>query len=206
MSDIIKFNTEELAKSYTIPVKADTFALVDNKHPILRQKIPEFDFGNPQVDANKFASSLTETCKSLNGFGLSANQCGFSHRVFVMGSEEEYVAFFNPKIIGQSEEESLILEGCLSFPMMALKISRPNLIDVSYQDFNGQEHNVTLSGISAHIFQHELDHLNGIIYTERAKPMALKSGLKKQAKLDKLMTRYHNANSKISNVLNKNKA
>jgi peptide deformylase len=203
MSDIIKFDTEQLAQSYVAPIKIETFNLVDSNHPILRTKILEFDFDNPPVDPNKFASSLTETCKVHNGFGLSANQCGFSYRVFVMGSAEEYVAFFNPKIIGQSEEESLITEGCLSFPMLAIKISRPNLIDVVYQDYNGQKHNTTLSGISAHVFQHELDHLNGIVYTERAKPMALKSGLKKQAKLDKLMNRYHNANAKISNVLNK---
>ena len=203
MSDIITFDTEKVAANYAVPVKAETFKLVDEKHPILKQKIQEFDFENPPVDPNKFASSLTETCKQHNGFGLSANQCGFSYRVFVMGSAEEYVAFFNPKIIGQTDNESIITEGCLSFPMLALKISRPNLIDVSYQDYTGKEHNVTLSGISAHVFQHELDHLNGILYTERAKPMSLKYGTKKRMKLDKLMNRYHNANDKISNVLNK---
>ena len=76
-------------------------------------------------------------------------------------------------------------EGCLSFPLLGLHISRPTQIDVKYQDFNGEEHTKTFNGISARIFQHELDHLNGIVYTSRTKPLALQMSLRKRDKLVK---------------------
>jgi len=191
MSDIITFNTEDAATGKGYVEKPKTFKLVSENDPILKEIVTDFDFGNSTVNANEFASSLVETCREHNGFGLAANQCGFKHRVFVMGSGDEFVAFFNPKIISRSEDETILTEGCLSFPMLAVKISRPNTIDVTYQDFNGIEHSATFSGLSSHIFQHELDHLNGIVYTERAKPMALKMGLKKKTKFNKLMDRYN---------------
>jgi peptide deformylase len=191
MSDIITFNTEDAATGKGYVEKPKTFKLVSENDPILKEIVTDFDFGNSTVNANEFASSLVETCREHNGFGLAANQCGFKHRVFVMGSGDEFVAFFNPKIISRSEDETILTEGCLSFPMLAVKISRPNTIDVTYQDFNGIEHSATFSGLSSHIFQHELDHLNGIVYTERAKPMALKMGLKKKTKFNKLMNRYN---------------
>ena len=174
--------------------------MVDESDPILRERIEEFDFENPPVDPNVFASTLVETCREHNGFGLSANQCGFRHRVFVMGAAEEYVAFFNPKIVASSAEESLLTEGCLSFPALALKILRPQKIEVEYQDFLGEKHTGTFDGLTAHIFQHELDHLNGICYTDRAKPMALKMGLKKRGKFNKLIQRYNMAKKVMETV------
>ena len=200
MSDIITFNTEEAATGKGYVEKPKTFKLVSENDPILKEIIPDFDFGNSTVNANEFASSLVETCREHNGFGLSANQCGFKHRVFVMGSGDEFVAFFNPKIISRSEDETLLTEGCLSFPMLAMKISRPSTIDVTYQDFNGVEHDATFSGLSSHVFQHELDHLNGICYTMRAKPMSLKTGLKKRGKFNKLVERYNMAQKVINKV------
>lgn len=200
MSDIITFNTEEAATGKGYVEKPKTFKLVSENDPILKEIIPDFDFGNSTVNANEFASSLVETCREHNGFGLSANQCGFKHRVFVMGSGDEFVAFFNPKIISRSAGETLLTEGCLSFPMLAMKISRSSTIDVTYQDFNGVEHVATFSGLSSHVFQHELDHLNGICYTMRAKPMSLKTGLKKRGKFNKLVERYNMAQKVINKV------
>jgi len=199
MSDVIKFDTVSAVKNEGY-VKIETHFLVDESDPILRERIGEFNFENPPVDPNEFASSLVETCREHNGFGLSANQCGFKHRVFVMGSGEEYVAFFNPKLLASSEKESLVTEGCLSFPALALKVSRPERIEVEYQDFLGQKHTGTFEGLTAHVFQHELDHLNGICYTDRAKPMALKMGLKKRGKFNKLLNRYNLAKKVIDNV------
>jgi peptide deformylase len=82
------------------------------------------------------ATVLVETCKLHKGYGLSANQCGLRHRVFVMGPNEEYVAFFNPKIISTLGETHMI-EGCLSFPLLGLRITRRQEIEVEYQDYNG---------------------------------------------------------------------
>ena len=185
MSDIIKFNTEEALKISPPSVQPKIFGLVSEDHPILKEVVPEFDFTNPPVNPNEFASSLVETCKAHHGLGLSANQCGFNYRVFVMGAEDNYVAFFNPELINISKEEIHMVEGCLSFPFLALRITRPSEIGIRYQDFNGEWKGATLSGISARCFLHELDHMNGILYTSHAKPMALQSGMQKRNKLMK---------------------
>jgi peptide deformylase len=190
MSDeIIRFNTKDALKMQPVkPQQATVFNLVPETDPILKEVMPEFDFNNKETTAIGLASALVETCKKHKGYGLSANQCGFKHRVFVMGHGEEYVAFFNPKIIATRGEVHMA-EGCLSFPFLGLHITRPAEIDVEYQDYNGVVRYQTFTGISARCFQHELDHLNGIVYTEKVKPMALQSGMKKRNKLMKMMSK-----------------
>ena len=184
MSDeIIRFNTEDAVKMQPVkPIIAKTFSLVDENDPILKETIPEFDFNNLNINPNEFSSTLVETCKLHKGYGLSANQCGYKHRVFVMGHGEEYVAFFNPKIVS-TRGETHMAEGCLSFPFLGLHITRASEIDVEYQDFNGEKRTTSFVGISARVFQHELDHLNGIVYTKRVKPLALQQGMKKRNKI-----------------------
>jgi peptide deformylase len=179
--DVIVINTEN--QSQVVEKKAEVFQLVHEEHPILQQALLEFDFDNPPVNPIEFASSLVETCKLHRGLGLSANQCGFPHRVFVMGSDDNYVAFFNPEIINVSKDQVHMIEGCLSFPFLGLRITRPAEIGVRYQDFNGEWKGTTLSGLSARCFQHELDHMNGVVYTDRVKPMALQSGMQKRNKI-----------------------
>ena len=186
MSDIFTYNTEEIAKKPNAPIRQiPLFELVPDNHPILRKTLEPFDFINRPVNPNKFASSLVETCRDQKGLGLSANQCGFPYRVFVMGAEDNYVAFFNPVIEWASDEQVQMVEGCLSFPFLILNITRPTSIKVSYYDFVGQKRNATLEGLSARVFQHELDHLNGIVYTDVCKPVALQMAIKKQNKLMK---------------------
>jgi peptide deformylase len=189
MSEIIKFNTEDALKMQpVVPQKAQVYNLVKETDPILKEVMPEFDFTNPPMNPIELASGLVDTCKYYKGYGLSANQCGFRHRVFVMGYGEEYVAFFNPKIIATRGEVHMA-EGCLSFPFLGLHITRPAEIDVEYFDYNGEKKTTKFNGISARCFQHELDHLNGIVYTEKVKPMALQSGMKKRNKLMKMMSK-----------------
>ena len=185
--DIIRFNTEDALKMEpVVPQKAIIYKLVDEKDPILSEVMPEFDFKNPSINPIELASGLVDTCRQYKGYGLSANQCGFRYRVFVMGNNEEYVAFFNPKIISTSAEVHMA-EGCLSFPFLGLYITRPAEIEVQYQDYNGVTKNQKFTGISARCFQHELDHMNGIVYTQRVKPMALQTGMKKRNKLMKML-------------------
>jgi peptide deformylase len=177
--DVIVFNTEHNAPQKQ---EVQTFQLVDPNSPILHQALPEFDFDNKPVDPNQFASTLVESCKKMNGLGLSANQCGYPFRVFVMGTGDDYIACFNPKVIS-SEGEAHMPEGCLSFPMLNLNITRAQTITVEYQDWTGEKHTATYTGMTARVFLHELDHMNGIVYTTRAKPLALKSGMKKVEKI-----------------------
>jgi len=194
MSDTLVFNTEEGMTKITVP----TFDLVAEDDPILKEVLPEFDFKNPPVDPKEFASSLVETCIQRNGYGLSANQCGFRHRVFVMGTGSEYVAFFNPKITAMSEETVHMSEGCLSFPLLELKITRPSGIVVEYQDYNGEVKKANYVGVSARCFQHELEHLNGIVYTDVAKPLALQMAKKKRQKVKNLVKRFEKANKTVN--------
>jgi peptide deformylase len=202
MSDLIRINTEDALKFSTTPIQqVDVFSLVDENDPILRQSVPDYVFTEEtQLSTQTLASQLVETCKVKGGYGLAAPQVGISKRVFVMGSGEEYVAFFNPKILNSSKETSLIAEGCLSFPMLAIKIDRPSTVEVEYQDYNGVTRTAIFSGLSAHCFQHELDHLNGVCYTDRAKPLALKMGMKKRNKFNTLVDRYNKANKKLQST------
>ena len=186
MSDIFKISTDDLGTTQIVP-EVSTYELVPENHPVLREVMPEFKFDGV-FDANSIASRLVETAKKHNGIGLSANQCGLRHRVFVMGAGDEYVAFFNPKIL-ETKGETHMIEGCLSFPLLGLRITRPEEILVEYQDFHGQTHQARFNGISARCFLHELDHMNGICYTDKVKPLALKSGLDKRNKaLKKIAT------------------
>jgi peptide deformylase len=196
-NSVLKINTADSLKFDTTPAVVESieiFKLVSEDSPILRKVLPEFDFSNPPVDPNKFASSLVESCKKYNGLGLSANQCGFEHRVFVMGAGDDFVAFFNPKILSASGEVHM-KEGCLSFPLLGLSITRPKEILVEYQDFNGKKHTTKLVGISARCFLHELDHMNGIVFTSRAKPLALKTGVEKKNKMIKKLTSFYSIQS-----------
>ena len=196
-NDIITINTEQ---NVTTQPQIETFDLVDPTHPALHKALPDFDFDNAPINPNDFASSLVETCKSQNGLGLSANQCGFEHRVFVMGAGNDYIACYNPKLISV-EGEAHMEEGCLTFPLLVLRVTRPKKIKVEYQDFTGVKRESIFDGISARVFLHELDHMNGIVYTSRVKPLAFQFGLKK---LEKIKRKYFNPKTikKLQSQLN----
>lgn len=201
--DVIVFNTEDTLKQrgYSQMHSVPTFDLVPETHPILKQVMPEFDFANPPVNPAEFASSLVETCKKYNGYGLSANQCGFPYRVFVMGTDDNYVAFFNPKIVATSGDTVMMEEGCLSFPMLILNILRPAGVVVEYQDYTGEIKKANFTGISARCFLHELDHMNGVVYTEIVKPLALQMGKKKRDKMKRLLGKMNKNLKKIDKKL-----
>lgn len=180
--DIIIYDTER--KVEAPKPKPKILKLVAETDPILKEKMPEFDFSDKSIDPVELSESLVESCKLYRGYGLSANQCGIRARVFVMGTDDQYVAFFNPKVLS-SHGEYHMEEGCLSFPLLGLRITRPRDIEVEYQDYSGTTRFMKLTGISARVFLHELDHMDGIVYTERAKPLALASGQKRRHKLFK---------------------
>lgn len=183
--DVIRIRTDDWKQDLntTQRVQIEIFPLVPETHPALRKVLPEFNFSSPPVDPNTFASSLVETCKKYNALGLSANQCGYEHRVFVMGSGDDYVAFFNPSIIGTNQEFSKMEEGCLTFPDLFLIVERPTEVVVKYQDFTGEWKTSKFAGLTARCFQHELDHLNGKVYTEHVKPLAMQMAMRKRSKL-----------------------
>jgi peptide deformylase len=155
--------------------------------------MPEFDFGAPEIEPNELASRLVETLRTKPAYGISANQCGIKARMFVMGAGEEYVAFFNPRIVS-TEGETHMAESCVTFPLLNLHITRPATIHVEYQDWMGTPRTATYNGISARIFQHQLDLLNGVLYTERVKPLALQMAVKK---VKKVAQQFHRMNQNM---------
>jgi peptide deformylase len=198
--EFLSFNTDELAqvKPTATRIQIPTFNLVPDNHEILHKVVSKWDFSNPPLNANEFASSLVETCIKNRALGLSANQCGFNYRVFVAGHGDNYVAYFNPEVISMSDEVEIGPEGCLSFPHLFLNVVRPKSVSVEYQDYNGEKHTAIFEGLTARVFLHEYDHMEGIVFTSRAKPLALKSGLEKRNKLFHKMEKAQKQLSKLA--------
>ena len=143
---------------------------------------------SPVIDFDKelrtLVKDLTDTMLEAPGAGLAAPQIGVPLRVFVWDIDDALGHLINPTL-DLSDEMQEGEEGCLSFPLLALRITRPEEIDVEYQDFNGVKRTAKYTGISARCFQHELDHMNGIVYTCVAKPLALKFGTERRKKMMK---------------------
>ena len=99
-------------------------------------------------------------------------------------------AFFNPEITKLSQETELMKEGCLSFPDIYLMIKRPKAIEFDYTDAEGERQTLQLEGIGARCVQHECDHLNGIIFLQRASRFKIERALKARPKERKKRLNY----------------
>lgn len=165
-----------------------TYKLVDPSSPIMNTPVEKFDFTNPPVDPAKLAEELVEHMNHFKGIGLSANQLGLPYRVFAMIGEPYHVCF-NPTITGTNTEEILLDEGCLSWPGLYLKVKRPSLIRVRFQDYQGYTHVKKFSGISARCFQHEFEHLEGGKFIDHVSQFALNRARTAQEKLLKKVRR-----------------
>jgi peptide deformylase len=147
-------------------IKKSELKLVKHDSPFLKTPPSPFDFKG-DLDASLFANILLDKMRDYGGVGLSANQVGVNVSVFAMGINEVGLVVFNPKIIGMSKEEVSIDEGCLSFPGVYVKVKRPANIEVEYQDVSGEIVRKTFTGLSARIFLHEYDHMQGITMKDR---------------------------------------
>lgn len=159
--------------------------LLTDGHPKLAEKLEEFDLTQiMQPEIQKFIKELKMTMKSYNGLGLSANQCGVRFRMFVMGGSDDFqMVCINPKIVETFGKPERMREGCLSYPGLYLNVPRYKKIVVEHFDHLGEYNTATLEGISAQVYQHELDHMNGIVYTNKVGPLALDLAKKRQKKL-----------------------
>lgn len=158
--------------------------LLPDHHPMLKQEMQIFDFNNPPTDPIQLANDLIETLTHYKAIGLSANQCGLPYRVFVMWSSPTKVCF-NPRTIDETTEQIYLDEGCLTFSNLFIKIKRPKIIKVRYQDVFGEMQNEKFIGMSARCFLHELDHLNGVLFTERANSAHLARARNQKKHLDR---------------------
>ena len=108
---------------------------------------------------------MYDTMKENNGVGLAAPQVGVLRRVVVIDIGEGKIELVNPKIIARSKETETTDEGCLSLPGAAGLVERPKAVTVAAQDRNGKEFQLAGKDLLARAFCHELDHLDGIMYT-----------------------------------------
>ena len=156
--------------------------LVKHDDPILTRVCESFNFSNPPFDPVEFAQDLVKHMYDWNGIGLAANQVGVPYRVFAMrGSPENFVCY-NPKIVQPSEQEIILEEGCLTFPGLNVKIKRPQHVRVRFTTPMGETITRQFTGMTARIFQHELDHLDGIIFYNKANRVHRDKALEKWRK------------------------
>ena len=150
--------------------------------PVLRKVAVAIDATYP--DLEKLITNMKETMYNASGVGLAAPQIGKAIRLFLIDaspfaeddnlSEEERTVlksfnrvFINPKILEEEGEEWLFNEGCLSIPEVREDVSRQPKITIEYQDENFKVHTETLEGLAARVFQHEYDHIEGILFTDK---------------------------------------
>ena len=174
-----------------IILRKDKLNLVEPTDEAMCKAPQPFDFEVDGASAQNIANVLFEKMKRLGGVGLSANQVGLDVRVFVMGLGETKIAVFNPIIIRYSKIEELFNEGCLSYPGIMLSIKRPTKITATYQDETGNIVEQEFNGLTARIFQHEYDHMNGTDYTHRVSKFKLDFAKKKfENKRKKIIKKY----------------
>jgi peptide deformylase len=132
--------------------------------PVLRQAARDVDEIDGRVAA--LAAQMLETMYAAPGAGLAANQIGVSRRVFVYDAGDGPVTVVNPRLV-ESDGEFTYTEGCLSVPGHAWDITRPDRVHLVGYDLDGNELSLEASEYEGRIFQHELDHLDGILLVER---------------------------------------
>lgn len=149
-------------------------------NPILRQKaLPVTDFGPSlqKLIADLKKTALHPITPNIKGVGLAANQIGVLKRVFLMTlSDKTIQPIINPQIIKASKkflstlpDQMQFLEGCLSFPGYYAFVDRPLKINVRWQDATGLAHTATLTPPFSSYFQHERDHLDGVLFIDYVK-------------------------------------
>ncbi len=165
-----------------------TLPIVLLPDPILRQKSAPIE--RVDEDLRKFAGQMLETMYEAPGIGLAAVQVGEPRRMLVidLAKEDEPKAphvFINPEIVDSSSGRSVYEEGCLSIPETFAEVERPAEVTVSYIDLDGNKQEMHASGLMATCLQHEIDHLNGVLFIDHISRLKRDMVIKKFRKLAK---------------------
>lgn len=137
-------------------------------HKILRTKMPNVATAEILTpDFQKLITDMTETMRVADGIGLAAVQVGVAKRLCVVTTPEGVVAYVNPRITKHSFRKEVMEEGCLSIPGVFGTVRRPKRISITALDGKGNPLNLIAEGLLARILQHEIDHLDGILFTDR---------------------------------------
>jgi len=175
--------------------------LVKETDPILMQKCEPFNFDEPIMDPYELSDELHKVRKDGAGIGLAAPQVGLNTQVLVIGmgdlktegTEDYNQVFFNPNILSMGEETMYMMEGCLSYPGLFVKVKRPTEIVMEWWTEEDTRCEETLSGMTSRILQHEVDHLKGITFHRRAQRFHLE-----KAKKDRKMQERYRKRQEIS--------
>jgi len=145
--------------------------------PFLRQTVKEITVFDDTLE--KEADQMLKMMKDHNGLGLSANQVGLDKRMLVLGYEPTdkddelpripFQAVCNPRVIKTSQEKETMHEGCLSFPDLEVPVLRSSGVTIEAQDLTGAKKIIKAKGLYSRILQHEIDHLNGVLFTDYLK-------------------------------------
>ena len=161
--DLDKYNFESLGYIYTLDDEEN------GMNPIRKHCWQNIEFSRAWMDfyGEEFERYMLDTMESANGLGLAANQLGFSFRAFAMDTEDYWGVVYNPEIIEFSDSKTKDFEGCLSLPDKIGLVSRFDWVDVIYEVApHGMRVTRQFKGLSARVFQHELDHLNGVLISD----------------------------------------
>ncbi len=126
----------------------------------------------------QLAEEMMRVMREAEGVGLAANQIGRLKRIFVAAHEDEEYAIVNPVIEETSETSENDTEGCLSIPEIRVHVERPTAVTVTGQSPSGEPVRVEAEGLLARIFQHEIDHLNGVLILDRTDRESRKNAMR----------------------------
>ncbi len=168
--------------------------ILTEPNKLLRQKSDEVK--NVGESEKELIKDMFDTMYAAKGIGLAAIQIGVPKRIIVMDiSKEEnkrnQLSFINPKIINKNNENITYEEGCLSVPNQFAEIDRPSKCEVEYLDSNGDSQILKAEGLLATCIQHEMDHLEGILFidylSKLKKTMIIKKLSKQKGKSDRII-------------------
>ena len=167
--------------------------IITEPNKILRQKSK--DVISVGRDEQKLMDDMLDTMYAANGIGLAAIQIGIPKRIIVMdiskGEKKNPLYFVNPVIKNKNTELSTYEEGCLSVPNYFAEIDRPKKCDVEYLDYNGKKKVLNAEGLLATCIQHEMDHLEGILFidylSKLKKDMIIKKLTKQKKEINKIV-------------------
>ena len=173
--------------------------LVDQHDIILNQKCEPFNFDEPVMDPYELSNELQKIRAEGGGIGLAAPQVGINTQVLVIGMgnfetegvEDYNQVFFNPNILSMGDEKTYMIEGCLSYPGLFVKVKRPKSMVMEWWTEEDTRCEETFDGVTSRILQHEVDHLNGITFLKRAQRFHLEKA-KKELKVQKRLRKRQN--------------
>lgn len=185
MENLVIDTTSNIIKSIDI----EPLSVYSEGFESLSHIVPEYSGKLPDPKISKIIDQLKVTMKKYNGMGLAANQCNINLRLFIIGTENFQFVCINPKILRCSGKMVRDKEGCLSYPALFLSKERPETIEVEFLTEQGELKQVEFSGLTARIFCHELDHLNGKLFTDDIGKTTMLFARQKQQKLIKKFSR-----------------